>query len=498
MHIASKHHVHQPAGLRAIQRLLMAVFAAGLLAAAADSSPAQEVPSIVGQWKIDVDLNRKVIITQKGTEISGRAVRKDGSLVFQFSGTIDAEGKVTLKVFFDRSDASRAPPQAFAEAVNLTGDKDHPGLLPAKSAMDFKYDRDKDQLIGHILKLNITINHNPKDGENHDNDTLKQEKEIPVEATLTRTYASLCAATMGEIPAFTCTSGAPLPITASTAPQSRPVAQCDKPIQLPLKVDEGQPSQCVPGSTLVKIDNVGHPDVETLAICRKYNKSFSNKASVFNDIAMVSYDTKTGQTCFFQSKTGAPFDTASLDSSGKIPSPTADNAGVIWQEKSADTTTRSGTGPDGVRCNACHSAGPFIWTPYVGQATNIDIGRWGQAKASDPYDSNFANMFGRVASTFRFKDNACVECHRVGDGTDCNSFVPSFTTSPDTRYRLNATNLWMPPSDEYYSGTLKENDALITALAKRYKDAIAQIADCCTNPGKADCKKTNQGFPPPP
>jgi hypothetical protein len=473
----------------------MALLAGGLLAAVAQPAAAEEVPNIAGEWRWE-SANRKVIITQDGAEVSGRAVRRDGTVAFQLSGSVDATGQATLKVFYDRSDMARGTPDnAFKEAVRLTGDKAHPGLLPAKSTVDLKYGADKDQLVGHMLKLDITIHHDKADGANSDKDYVKFDRETPVDTTLTRTYASRCAATMGDIPAFSCKSGEPLPIKVNKADQSRPVDKCDKPVQLPLSADENKPSQCVPGSRLVRIENPGHPDVETLAICRKYNVSFSTEESVFHDIAMVSYDTKSGQTCFFQSKTGKPIDTAKLDPSGKIPSPTADNAGKIWEEKSDDTTTRGKTGPGGVRCNACHSAGPFLWSPYLGQAKNIDVGRWGQATQDDPYDSNFAKMFGQEAHTFRFK-NSCTECHRIGDGSNCSSFVPRYTTSPDEKFRTNSKNLWMPVPIEYEDDKRpKDNDTLVTDLAKDYKSALKDISDCCDHPLDPKCHRTAQ--PPP-
>ncbi len=172
-------------------RCAMALLTGGLLAALAKPATAQQVPNIAGPWMWEND-TRRIVITQKGAEVSGKALRQDGTLAFELSGSVDAAGMATLKVFYDRSDmAAGTPPKAFDEAVKLIGDKAHPERLPAKSTVDLKYDAGKDQLVGHMLKVDVKIHHNTADDTNHDKDYVELDKESPVEATLTRIKPSL-------------------------------------------------------------------------------------------------------------------------------------------------------------------------------------------------------------------------------------------------------------------------------------------------------------------
>lgn len=475
--------------------MAVALIAVGFAAILTKLALADDTP-LAGQWKVEGDADkRKLIITQSGTDLSGKAVRPKGDLAFKFSGSVEKPGQATLKVFFDRSDAPGAPPHAFDEAIKLVANKEYPNLLPAQSKMDFKYDAAKDQIVAHIVKLNIIIHHNKSDGANHADDTIEKINETLVEVTLTRTYASRCAAEMGDIPAFSCLAGesVDLPIKVEDVEQSDPVDKCDRPTQLGQRSDKPSAAQCVPGSRLVRITIPGHGDIETLAICRKYNRPGRKDRATFHDIAMVSYNKKTGHTCFFQSATGDPIDTAHLDATGNIPSPTAENAGVIWQDQAPEPhADRGGTGPDGVRCNFCHSAGPFVWSPYVGQASNIKVSRWGQDSETDPYDSNFDNMFNKISHTFRLdiNSNACVECHRIGDGNDCK-FVREYTTKPDAKFRTHPEVFWMP---------LKNNDIQKSGAVDKdaYKPSVDEITACCAPGGPKACNVTNQGTPPPP
>src|SRR6266540_61055 len=108
-------------------------------------------------------------------------------------------------------------------------------------------------------------------------------------------YAAKCAAEMGKIPAFNCLDGELLPITVNGVAQSSPVLVCDQPVQLGLSTE----GQCVPFARLVRL-TPGDPDLETIAICRKYFSSTGPTDSRFDDIAMIQHKKSTGRTCFFQ------------------------------------------------------------------------------------------------------------------------------------------------------------------------------------------------------
>jgi hypothetical protein len=193
---------------------------------------------------------------------------------------------------------------------------------------------------------------------------------------------------------------------------------------------------------------------------------------MFNDIAMVSHNPKTGHTCFFQN------DAPKATSGKNVPSPAAANAGKVWYPKQAETD-RTGSGPDGVRCNYCHSAGPFIWSPYVQQAKSVDIDRW---NPTGKWDSNFANMFEHTASLFHMESNDCTDCHRFGSEANCEMLARYYTTTP----KPNATKpnaYWMP---------FKQGEPDEAMTDKRFKDegyekSMKQIESCCKKPDQAVC-----------
>jgi hypothetical protein len=105
---------------------------------------------------------------------------------------------------------------------------------------------------------------------------------------------------MGKIPAFDCTQGTKIPITVNgqSVSDAQSGEDCDHPIQLGL----GGGSQCVPNARFLRLPT-GFSDVETVAICRKYEQDDNGPNDVhFTDIAIIQHNRHSGNTCFFQSK----------------------------------------------------------------------------------------------------------------------------------------------------------------------------------------------------
>src|ERR1700730_13870357 len=222
-------------------------------------------------------------------------------------------------------------------------------------------------------------------------------------------YAQQCAAEMGTVPSLNCMQGVIIPITKNGVPLSRPSAgeDCDKPIQLGLT----GASQCVPYSRFIRL-NTGDPNVETVAICRKYAEDASGGLNDphFTDVAMIQHNKRTGNTCYYQSHLHQHLD------GRRVPSPQEDSsaANSFWLEP------RPG-GPDGITCTNCHDADPFIWSPYIVQKGVADPSNWDPL---GPWNSNFQDLFGSTTKTFRPHKpdhpdqlNGCVLCHRIGNKT---------------------------------------------------------------------------------
>jgi len=423
-------------------------------------------PKLEGRWILEGDAAHRVFeLHQNGHDLSGKALWYDKkSVSFEISGTISDAGRVILKVFLDRSDARSDPgvtDELWAAAVAKQSDKkNHPGMLALTTPIELTYDDGKHELSG--TRPREIIRHKDKEFEKVDEST--------VDARLTQSYAERCSAEMGEISGFNCSAGTLLRIPLNGHERLFRATVCDTPVQLGLK----EQGQCVRGSRLVQNIPTGHKGVVTTAICRKYreDKGLSD-ANFYDDIAMVSHDPTTGDTCFFQSKVDSP----EWVSGEGVLSPTDDLADTFWQPRRG---AGSGAGPAGVHCIECHSAGPFIWSPYVGQIKDVSD-KW------DPdgkYNSNFADMFGETSVSFYMDNNACTECHRIGNGNNCGLFVRNFTINPKEHViAKHRSDFWMPVP-------ALRSDEPSESWHKKYDTAMAQIARCCATPGLSECKAT--------
>ena len=121
--------------------------------------------------------------------------------------------------------------------------------------------------------------------------------------------------------------------------------------------------------------------------------------------------------------------------------------------------------------------------------------KW-HGKPTEPWDSNFANMFGMSAFVFfpKYKnaagtkeyDNACSQCHRIGDGNNCAVFAPRYAAAS----HANSDNEkhWMPPPDNDDNQEWHDE----------YDTSVAQIATCCANPNLPECHRKEAKIPPKP
>ncbi|MBL6853892.1 MAG: hypothetical protein ISS15_18850 [Alphaproteobacteria bacterium] len=439
------------------------------LVAAMNASQSQAAPpQIDGDWRLEGDASGRVMILKQNKDhLTGKVVWKNGGTSFLVDGTISNAGEVKLKVTLDRSDNTdpKVTKEIWDAAVDSRKSKD--GMLPLTTASTLRLDASAGELSGDRPVVEI----------DHTGDKFNTIKESTVAARFTHitNYAQRCRAEMGRIPPFSCLDGTILKITVHGKETHSHVAACDRPVQLNIDSD-GHQGQCVPYSRLLRLHNEDHDKVVTVAICRKYTDSDSRGASDpgFDDIAMVSHDPDTGNTCYFQSEPGVRKDAS------HVPSPTDDDASRIWEPRQP---AEGGFGPAGVRCNKCHSAGPFIWSPYVAQVGNVDewdpLGEW---------NSNFDDMFGVRAVTFEVgAKNNCRECHRIGNGDNCRIFDPGYTTTPK-KFSTAPNEYWMPLDLE--SHNVPYDATKMAAWRKDFTASMAQIARCCKNPGATECNAT--------
>jgi|GEM_PF-470674 len=284
---------------------------------------------------------------------------------------------------------------------------------------------------------------------------VSQRPASPANPTMTRLeYANFCAAEMGVIPAFKCSDGAYLATTVGGVGQTGITGDCDKPDQLN--------SDCVPGARLLR-PTTSVAGVQVAIICRKYTNDTPSDVNEYSDIAVIEHNPATGHTCFFQSPVGSPIDTTS-----GMPSP-MENSGLAssrWLEPGSVSS---------INCQRCHAAGPFIWTPWIGQVVDVNNTGW------DPkgkYGSNFHGIFASPQpAAFNPSGNLCTSCHRIGSTAKVffdRAVAWGVAASGDPRHP--PVSAWMPP------GTLNEPDWHAV-----YDQSVAQLNRCFKDPTLAEC-----------
>ena len=284
--------------------------------------------------------------------------------------------------------------------------------------------------------------------------------QSPVEA-----YANACRKAIGPIPAFSCADGAIVPITVDGKPvQAKPELECDRPALL----DNGLTSdgQCVPNSRILSLST---QSAQIAIMCRQKHIR-SRSSTLFDEIDVVAHNPTTGATCWFQAlgARGGPVDGA------RVPSPTDTTTRRYWRAPS-DVASEG--------CGVCHDAGPFVFSPFVGQVWNrMPVDPFGPYFHVDPGKLGFEKWPTLVMAP---RDNTCLGCHRIGTGATCSTLTlwMSGRASPkgtdDWGRRFPGSHA-MPPS---FTGSL-------SAWNEVYGQSVDQIRSCCTNPNQPTCATT--------
>ncbi len=313
-------------------------------------------------------------------------------------------------------------------------------------------------------------------------------------------YGAECAREVTPIPAFSCMAGEVIPITVNGQITTSYTATCDKPSLLPSS-EKGSQGQCVPGSrALVLRDD---PVAQISAICRKH--VVRDPASPwFDEINIVSHNLKSGKTCWFTAKAAIPF-TANAGLNGRlVPSPSGlPNASAkrgyekihpaseaLAQDWKVDKTTLPNPAAvwmspkELVRrepaCTMCHDSGPFMYSPYIAQTTQLP---------GDPFGKYQPRAIGQ---TFRVwpqpfaistRGNTCTTCHRMGNLNSCHVATLQ-ATGKAPQEGGNAWSKMFPQSHWMSPGNLHSR----AQWDQIFVLSLKQIADCCANPQGMGCK----------
>ncbi len=307
-------------------------------------------------------------------------------------------------------------------------------------------------------------------------------------------YGRQCAEQVTEIPAFSCMAGEEIPITVDGRPVPATTApgQCDRPSLLPQR-DAGSEGQCVPGSRalVLRDDKVA----QISAICRK-QVARPASSPLFDEINVISHSLKNGKTCWFTAKAKAPLSVSAGIDGRWVPSP------------STLTRRAQAASPEGVRalpadkvwqtphqvawsqpaCVNCHDSGPFMYSPYIAQTTQLPSDPFGfyEPKA---IGADFKKAWARLnAFGITTRGNTCTACHRMGNMNSCQVAMDQSTgrghqEGGDGWSKKFPQSHWMSPGNLHSKAQWDE----------QFSESLKQLAACCENPQGAGCTRVEYG-----
>jgi hypothetical protein len=290
-----------------------------------------------------------------------------------------------------------------------------------------------------------------------------------------REYAQECSARVGPVPSFDCMTGEVVPVTVDggRVPVAyTPQMDCDRPALLPPGAGEKTDGQCVPFSRVLLLQNDGTRQIQ--ATCRK-KLIRAEDSPLFDEIDVIAHNVLDGATCWFQAKVDTGDPARGLDGR-KVPSPTLSSAPPGYPSAESFWRTPQQTAKES--CGTCHDSDPFYYSPWIAQTS---------ALPADPF-GRYHNDIGPMKAwprplALNPRDNTCTSCHRIGSQHTCSvgmyqSVDPAQVKNLDSWGRQYPHSKWMPA------------DNLLTEAewALVYPPAITQLASCCADPTKPECR----------
>ena len=295
-------------------------------------------------------------------------------------------------------------------------------------------------------------------------------------------YGRQCAEQIAEIPAFDCMAGEEIPITVDgkAVPPDKAPQSCDRPSLLP---QADAQSQCVPGSrALVLRDD---KTAQVSAICRKQLARPAG-SPLFDEINVISHSLKNGKTCWFTAKAKAPLKPDAGIDGRAVPSPStlkrpAVPADKVWQTPHQVAHSQPA-------CVNCHDSGPFMYSPYIAQTTQLPGDPFGfyEPKAiGEDFKRAWAKLHAFGITT---RGNTCTACHRMGNMNSCQVAMKQSTGQAsqqggDEWSKRFPQSHWMSPGNLHSKAQWDE----------QFADSLKKLAACCENPQGAGCRVVEYG-----
>jgi hypothetical protein len=294
----------------------------------------------------------------------------------------------------------------------------------------------------------------------------------------------------------------PITVNGQTPSHYATMMKVDRPMLLPTNVQKSSDSgsQSAPYSVVGRMP-ASNPEVQWVFVVRQYyiKDTTDDHFPWSGDMAVIGHHPRTGATVFLQY-----YDPEHPKSGQVVVSPFSPNGESFWSPLKilADSFT----------CQRCHSAGPFIHSPWINQvlvAKPLPGGRPREPMVpSDPvgpyffvdaeegqtfWSWNNALLVSKGGGHLKKRDNVCTQCHRVApDTVGLNENATRFAgiTTGRNAYVLRTDSFqlagfdslhWMPPIDpaqiDYYAGQA----AFASQWQSTYGKAAAEVNQLARN-----------------
>lgn len=297
-------------------------------------------------------------------------------------------------------------------------------------------------------------------------------------------YGRQCAEQVTEIPAFNCMAGEEIPITVDgvRVPSEPAPARCDRPSLLPQN-DLGSQGQCVPGTRALVLRDDATAQIS--AICRKQVARPAG-SPLFDEINVISHNLKNGKTCWFTAKAKTPLSKDAGIDGRAVPSPSTSRradpaADEVWLSPALVARSQPA-------CVYCHDSGPFMYSPYIAQTTQLPADPFGfyEPKAiGEDFKKAWAQLHAFGITT---RGNTCTACHRMGNMNSCKLAAQQSTG----RAPQEGADAWaqrFPQSHWMSPGNLRSQ----AQWDETFTESLRKIAACCDNPQGPGCERVEYG-----
>lgn len=229
---------------------------------------------------------------------------------------------------------------------------------------------------------------------------------------------------------------------------------------------------CRQGSVLGRLE---HGDTVLQWICRDRYLDLDGSV-LYEDVALIGHNTRTGATCFWDDVDDAIHDDDM---------PALDLTTATDEERARHDAVFDFAGGD--VCVQCHDHDPFIYTPYL-ESTGWISG----AMNKGPYGMVALDGTVRPTGTQHLvspEAGPCLTCHRLGSENTCRRFAPdAMGMGKDDGYEPEVRSAAEPGSPHWrlahWMPSVASPIADFAMWLSTFGSARDHILECCESPGE--------------